>query len=255
MAKLRKQLKELEKTRVIQRQAREQSGIATVALAGYTNAGKSSLLNALTGSGVLVQDELFATLDPTVRKMRLASGRELTLADTVGFVRHLPHDLVEAFRSTLTEVQHADLIIHVVDGAEEDPFGQISAVREVLGEIGAQAIPELIVVNKTDIADPVNLASLATQFPGCVMVSANTGVGIPALLNVIEDRLPHHNVHVHVSIPYSRGDVLARIHQFGENVSVKHGELGSLVEADVPEYLAAELGASIYLVGNTASPS
>lgn len=250
MAKLRKQLKELEKTRVTQRQAREQSGIATVALAGYTNAGKSSILNALTGAGVLVQDALFATLDPTVRKVRLMSGREFTLADTVGFVRHLPHDLVEAFRSTLTEVQHADLIVHVVDGADEDPFGQISAVREVLGEIGAQAIPELIVVNKVDIADPVTLTSIATHFPDCVMVSARTGLGIPLLLEAIEARLPKHNVHVRVSIPYARGEVLARIHQVGENVFVTHGDQGSIVEADVPEYLASELDSFQLLLDN-----
>lgn len=255
MAKLRKQLKELEKTRITQRQSREQSGIATVALAGYTNAGKSSLLNAMTGAGVLVQDALFATLDPTVRKVHLPSGREFTLADTVGFVRHLPHDLVEAFRSTLTEVKHADLIIHVVDGADEDPFGQVSAVREVLAEIDAQAIPELIVVNKTDIADPVTLAALATNFPDCVMVSAQTGSGIPELLHAIEIRLPRHKVHVHVCVPYSRGEILARIHQVGENVSVAHGESGSVVDADVPENLAAELKSLDLMTGDLAERS
>jgi GTP-binding protein HflX len=255
MAKLRKQLKELEKTRITQRQSREQSGIATVALAGYTNAGKSSLLNAMTGAGVLVQDALFATLDPTVRKVHLPSGREFTLADTVGFVRHLPHDLVEAFRSTLTEVKHADLIIHVVDGADEDPFGQVSAVREVLAEIDAQAIPELIVVNKTDIADPVTLAALATNFPDCVMVSAQTGSGIPELLHAIEIRLPRHNVHVHVCVPYSRGEILARIHQVGENVSVVHGESGSVVDADVPENLAAELKSLDFMIGDLVERS
>jgi GTP-binding protein HflX len=255
MAKLRKQLKELEKTRITQRQSREQSGIATVALAGYTNAGKSSLLNAMTGAGVLVQDALFATLDPTVRKVHLPSGREFTLADTVGFVRHLPHDLVEAFRSTLTEVKHADLIIHVVDGADEDPFGQVSAVREVLAEIDAQAIPELIVVNKTDIADPVTLAALATNFPDCVMVSAQTGSGIPELLHAIEIRLPRHKVHVHVCVPYSRGEILARIHQVGENVSVVHGESGSVVDADVPENLAAELKSLDFMIGDLVERS
>jgi GTP-binding protein HflX len=255
MAKLRKQLKELEKTRITQRQSREQSGIATVALAGYTNAGKSSLLNAMTGAGVLVQDALFATLDPTVRKVPLPSGREFTLADTVGFVRHLPHDLVEAFRSTLTEVKHADLIIHVVDGADEDPFGQVSAVREVLAEIDAQAIPELIVVNKTDIADPVTLAALATNFPDCVMVSAQTGSGIPELLHAIEIRLPRHKVHVHVCVPYSRGEILARIHQVGENVSVVHGESGSVVDADVPENLAAELKSLDFMIGDLVERS
>lgn len=255
MSKLRKQLKELERTRVTQRHAREQSGIATVAIAGYTNAGKSSLLNAMTGAGVLVQDALFATLDPTVRKARLPSGREFTVADTVGFVRHLPHDLVEAFRSTLTEVKHADLIIHVVDGADEDPFGQIAAVREVLHEIDAQTIQELIVVNKIDIADPVTLASLVANFPECVMVSARTGAGIPALLEAIESRLPRHNVHVHVSIPYSHGEVLARLHQFGENISVTHGDSGSIVQADVPEYLAAELEDLDFVVSDLVQPS
>jgi GTPase len=255
MAKLRKQLKELEKTRITQRQSREQSGIATVALAGYTNAGKSSLLNAMTGAGVLVQDALFATLDPTVRKVHLPSGREFTLADTVGFVRHLPHDLVEAFRSTLTEVKHADLIIHVVDGADEDPFGQVSAVREVLAEIDAQTIPELIVVNKTDIADPLTLAALATNFPDCVMVSAQTGSGIPELLHAIEIRLPRHKVHVHVCVPYSRGEILARIHQVGENVSVVHGESGSVVDADVPENLAAELKSLDFMIGDLVERS
>lgn len=255
MAKLRKQLKELEKTRITQRQSREQSGIATVALTGYTNAGKSSLLNAMTGAGVLVQDALFATLDPTVRKVHLPSGREFTLADTVGFVRHLPHDLVEAFRSTLTEVRHADLIVHVVDGADEDPFGQVSAVREVLAEIHAQAIPELIVVNKTDIADPVTLAALVTNFPDCIMVSAQTGSGIPELLTAIEIRLPRHKVHVNVCVPYSHGEILARIHQVGENVSAVHGESGSVVTADVPANLAAELRSLDFMTGDLVERS
>lgn len=254
MAKLRKQLKEFEKTRVTQRQAREQSGVATVALAGYTNAGKSSLLNALTGAGVLVQDALFATLDPTVRKTILPNGRTFTMADTVGFVRHLPHDLVEAFRSTLTEVKYADLIVHVVDGADEDPFGQVAAVREVLGEINAQAIKELIVVNKIDVADPVTLAALATNFPGCAMVSAHTGAGLIELLASIEMSLPQHNVTVLASIPYARGEVLARIHQFGEHISVTHGETGSVVRASVPLHMAAELESFDFLVSSLAGP-
>lgn len=241
MSKLRKQLKDLEKTRTTQRSARERSGVATVALAGYTNAGKSSLLNAITGAGVLVQDALFATLDPTVRKVKLPSGRECTLADTVGFVRHLPHDLVEAFRSTLTEVQHADLIVHVVDGADEDPFGQIAAVREVLAEIGAGETPELIVVNKVDIADPLALSSLHREFPGCLLVSAFTGSGIPELLQAIEERLPQHHRAIHAVIPYSDGELLSRIHQNGENVTVTHGDNGTEVTANVPAQLGAEL--------------
>jgi len=152
MSKIRTQLRRMEATRITQRQARRRSGVPTVALAGYTNAGKSSLLNALTGSGVLVDDSLFATLDPTVRRARTPQGREFTVSDTVGFVRHLPHQLVEAFRSTLEEVRDADVIVHVVDGSDDAPLEQIAAVREVLTEIGAQDVPEIIAINKADIA-------------------------------------------------------------------------------------------------------
>lgn len=240
MTKLRRELKALEATRRTQRRAREASGIATVALAGYTNAGKSSVLNALTGAGVLVQDALFATLDPTVRKMKAPSGKEFTLADTVGFVRHLPYDLVEAFRSTLTEVQEATLIVHVVDGSDEDPFGQISAVREVLNEIGAGEIPELIAINKSDISDPLHIAAIKGSFPNAIVVSAQTGAGLDELLHRIDSELPQTLVAIEVSIPYSRGDLLARIHESGEHVHIDHVELGSEVSALVPPSLAAD---------------
>jgi GTP-binding protein HflX len=241
MTKLRRELKALEATRRTQRSAREASGIATVALAGYTNAGKSSLLNALTGAGVLVQDALFATLDPTVRKMRAPSGKEFTLADTVGFVRHLPHALIEAFRSTLTEVQEASLIVHVVDASDEDPFGQISAVREVLNEIGAGEIPEIIAINKSDIADPMNIAAIQGSFPNAIVISAHTGAGLDELLQRIDSELPQTLVAIDVTIPYSRGDLLARIHETGEHVHINHGELGSCVRALVPPALAADI--------------
>lgn len=241
MSRLRRQLKELEKTRLTQRGARERSGIPTVALAGYTNAGKSSLLNTLTGAGVLVQNALFATLDPTVRKVQLPTGGEFTLADTVGFVRHLPHDLVEAFRSTLTEVQHADLIVHVVDASDEDPWGQIAAVHEVLSDIGASVIPELIAVNKIDIADPVTLSSLRASLPSAVFLSARTGEGVEELLASIPAMLPHRLHPIKAFIPYSSGDLLAKIHEYGENVVVDHGDQGSNVTADVSEPLLAEI--------------
>jgi GTP-binding protein HflX len=241
MTKLRRELKALEATRRTQRSAREASGIATVALAGYTNAGKSSLLNALTGAGVLVQDALFATLDPTVRKMKAPSGKEFTLADTVGFVRHLPHALIEAFRSTLTEVQEASLIVHVVDASDEDPFGQISAVREVLNEIGAGEIPEIIAINKSDIADPMNIAAIQGSFPNAIVISAHTGAGLDELLQRIDSELPQTLVAIDVTIPYSRGDLLARIHETGEHVHINHGELGSCVRALVPPALAADI--------------
>ncbi len=241
MTKLRRELKALEATRRTQRGAREASGIATVALAGYTNAGKSSVLNALTGAGVLVQDALFATLDPTVRKMKASSGKEFTLADTVGFVRHLPHDLVEAFRSTLTEVQEATLIVHVVDGSDEDPFGQISAVREVLNEIGAGEIPELIAINKADIADPMDIAAIKGSFPNAIVVSAHTGAGLDELLQRIDSELPQTLVAIEVTIPYSRGDLLARVYTSGEQVHIDHVEMGSDVSALVPPALAADI--------------
>jgi GTP-binding protein HflX len=241
MTKLRRELKALEATRRTQRSAREASGIATVALAGYTNAGKSSVLNALTGAGVLVQDALFATLDPTVRKMKAPSGKEFTLADTVGFVRHLPLDLVEAFRSTLTEVQEASLIVHVVDGCDEDPFGQISAVREVLNEIGAGEIPEIIAINKSDIADPMDIAAIQGSFPNAIVISAQTGAGLDDLLQRIDSELPQTLVAIDVTIPYSRGDLLARIHDTGEQVRIDHVEMGSCVTALVPPALAADI--------------
>ncbi len=241
MSKLRRELREMEKSRVTQRAARRGSGVPSVAIAGYTNAGKSSLLNRLTGAGVLVEDALFATLDPTVRQARTPSGREFTVADTVGFVRHLPHQLVEAFRSTLEEVKDADLIVHVVDGSDEAPEEQIAAVREVLNEIDAGGIPELIVINKADIADPHALATLMRREPHSVVVSARTGVGIDDLLAAIEADLPSTLVAVDVVVPYSRGELLSRAHVHGEVVSVEHGDEGSRLIARVPPALADEL--------------
>ncbi len=227
MSKIRAQLTRMEGTRTTQRQARRRSGIPTVALAGYTNAGKSSLLNALTGSGVLVDDSLFATLDPTVRRTRTPQGREFTLSDTVGFVRHLPHELVEAFRSTLEEVRDADVIVHVVDGSDEAPREQILAVREVLTEIGASHVPEIIAVNKADIANPETVADVLRSEPHAVVVSAHTGSGISQLLAAIETDLPGHLVDVDVVLPFNRGDLISRMYKAGEVMSIDHDEFGS----------------------------
>ena len=209
MAKLRRELREMETSRRTQRSARRRSGTPAVAIAGYTNAGKSSLLNRLTGAGVLVEDALFATLDPTVRRTRLPSGRAVTIADTVGFVRHLPHQLVEAFRSTLEEVVDADLVLHVVDGSDPDPEGQITAVRGVLADIGAGDVPELVVVNKSDTADPLVVGRLLRREPGAVVVSARTGEGIDDLLAALDVRVPDPDVEVEVLLPYERGDLVA----------------------------------------------
>ncbi len=244
MSKLRKQLKEMETSRTTQRAARNRAGIPAVAIAGYTNAGKSSLLNLITGAGVLVENALFATLDPTVRKARTPSGRDYTIADTVGFVRHLPHQLVEAFRSTLEEVVHADLILHVVDGSDDAPEEQINAVREVLNEIDAGQVPELIVINKADIADPETIANLLRREPHAVVISARTGDGLDDLLAAIEADLPTLMQEVDVLVPYRRGDLLSRAHRQGEVMSADHVETGTRLQARVPESLANELRAA-----------
>ncbi len=241
ISRLREQLREMEGTRQTKRQERRRHQVPSVAIVGYTNAGKSSLLNRLTGAGVLVEDALFATLDPTTRRTQTADGRIYTLTDTVGFVRHLPHDLVEAFRSTLEESVEADLLLHIVDGSDADPFGQVAAVREVLGGIGAGDIAEQLVINKTDAAEPDTLAALRTRFPDAVFVSARTGAGLTELASRLETRLPRPQIQVDVLVPYSRGDLIDRIHREGELVTVEHTGDGTRVVARVGDSLAAEL--------------
>ena len=191
VARLRRELKSMETARQTKRGQRRRNQIPAVAIAGYTNAGKSSLLNRLTGAGVLVDNSLFATLDPTVRRTESSDGRVFTISDTVGFVRHLPHQLVEAFRSTLEEVADADVIVHVVDGSHPDPQAQLTAVRLVLDEIGAREIPEIVAINKADIADPLTMTALRRAEPNAYTVSAKSGEGVPALRSAIEATLPH----------------------------------------------------------------
>ncbi|TKK89073.1 GTPase HflX [Herbidospora galbida] len=242
MAKLRRQIKEMSTARDTKRHSRRRREVPAVAIAGYTNAGKSSLLNRLTGAGVLVEDALFATLDPTVRRARTPEGRLFTLADTVGFVRHLPHQLVEAFRSTLEEVGDADLILHVVDGSHPDPESQLAAVREVFGEIeGARDIPEIVVINKADAAAREVIDRLTMRERHSIVVSARTGQGISELMDLIEQELPHLDHEVHVLIPYDRGDLVARAHKEGEVLSVDHTGDGTILHARVPSTLHHEL--------------
>ena len=240
-AKLRRQIAEMSVGREVQRGRRRRREVPAVAIAGYTNAGKSSLLNRLTGAGVLVDDSLFATLDPSVRRARTPSGRWFTLTDTVGFVRRLPHQLVDAFRSTLEEVAQADLVLHVVDGSDADPQAQMSAVREVLAEIGAADVPEIVVINKADTADPVEVNGLQAKERDCVVVSALTGSGIDDLLATVDARLPRRDREVSVLVPYGRGDLVARAHQEGEVLAVRHAAEGTELTARVPAGLAAEL--------------
>ncbi len=240
-AKLAAEIKAMKTARDTKRQQRDRNAVPSVAIAGYTNAGKSSLLNRLTGAGVLVEDALFATLDPTVRKATTPTGREFTLTDTVGFVRRLPHQLVEAFRSTLEEVSGADLVLHVVDGSHPDPEGQLAAVRAVFADIDAGQVPEIVVINKSDAADPLVLSRLQRHEKHAVLVSARTGEGLAQLLDLLEQEVPHAESLVHVVLPYAEGGLVSRIHSEGEVLSEVHEEDGTHLSARVRPALAAEL--------------
>jgi GTP-binding protein HflX len=241
ISKLKREIEAMRVVRATKRAGRQRNSVPAVAIAGYTNAGKSSLLNRLTGAGVLVENALFATLDPTTRRSRTSDGRVYTLSDTVGFVRHLPHQLVEAFRSTLEEVAEADLVVHVVDGSYTDPEEQVRAVREVLAEVGADTLPELLVINKIDAADEETLLRLKRTWPDAVLCSARTGTGIPAVAEAIEARLPRPAIEVSALVPYDRGDLVAQVHSRGDLISSEHREDGTLIRVRVDERLAAEL--------------
>jgi GTP-binding protein HflX len=243
IAKLRRDIKGMKTSRDTRRHSRRAGGVPSVAIAGYTNAGKSSLLNRLTGAGVLVENQLFATLDPTVRRTETEDGRVYTLADTVGFVRSLPHQLVEAFRSTLEEVGDSDLLLHVVDGSHPDPEGQISAVREVLAEVGGDQIKELIVVNKADIADPDVLDRIRRHEKHCVTVSARTGAGLAELRELIAAELPKPEIEVEVLVPYERGDLISRLHEEGEILESEHVPEGTRLRARVTHTMEPDLAA------------
>jgi GTP-binding protein HflX len=238
ITKLRRDLVGMARTRDVKRRGRERAGVPAVALVGYTNAGKSTLLNRLSGAGVLVEDKLFSTLDPTTRRLDLPGGRAATFTDTVGFIAKLPHDLVEAFKSTLEEVARADLIVHLVDAAQPDPAGQTAAVRSVLGEVGASEVPELLVLNKVDLLDEVSRARLARLLPGVPMLSAATGEGVDDLLTTIATRLPHPEVEVTALVPYDRGDRVDRAHREGEILQVEHVPEGTRVRLRAPAALA-----------------
>ncbi|MBG6067230.1 GTPase HflX [Micromonospora ureilytica] len=243
ISRLRREIKNMRTVRVTKRARRTRNSVPAVAIAGYTNAGKSSLLNRLTDAGVLVENALFATLDPTTRKATASDGRVYTLSDTVGFVRHLPHQIVEAFRSTLEEVAEADLVVHVVDGTHPDPEEQVRAVHEVLAEVSADRLPELLVVNKTDAADEDTLLRLKRLWPDAIFVSAYSGRGMDELRAAIEDRLPQPAVEVRAVVPYDRGDLVSRVHRTGEVLSTSHLPEGTLLHVRVSAELAAELAA------------
>ncbi|RPE76606.1 MULTISPECIES: GTPase HflX [unclassified Frondihabitans] len=233
MAILRKKIKEMKPARVAKRANRVRNTVPSVAIAGYTNAGKSSLLNRLTRAGVLVENALFATLDATVRKSSTDDGRPFTYSDTVGFVRNLPHQLVEAFRSTLEEVQDSDIIVHVVDGSHPDPAAQLATVREVISEVDGRDIPEVVVFNKSDLIDESQRLVLQGMVPDAIFVSARTGAGIDELRARIAELLPRPEVELDLLVPFDRGDVVSRIHEIGRVVDVEYVAEGTRVTARV----------------------
>ncbi|WP_018297967.1 GTPase HflX [Corynebacterium lubricantis] len=248
MAKIRKELASMKTSRDIKRAKRQQSTLPKIAIAGYTNAGKSSLINAMTDAGVLVEDALFATLDPATRKAQIADGRSIVITDTVGFVRHLPTQLIEAFKSTLEEVLGADLMLHVVDGSDAFPLKQIEAVNTVISDIvrdtGEEAPPEIIVVNKVDAADPLTLAEVRHALAdthNVVYVSALTGEGIDELEARIEQFLNTLDRHVSLLVPYTRGDIVSRVHEEGTVRSEEHQAEGTLIDVRLPQVLAEQL--------------
>ncbi|MGD2101867.1 MAG: GTPase HflX [Acidimicrobiia bacterium] len=247
ISKLERQLKETAGHRRTQRKQRQRNNVSQIAIVGYTNAGKSTLLNALTDADALVQNQLFATLDSTVRRLDLADGRRAVIADTVGFVRRLPHTLVEAFRSTLAETSEADLLLHIVDGTDDDPAGQIDAVSEVLEEIGAAAIRQILVINKIDALGTEEQARLRNLWPEAVLVSAKAGTGLERLLNEITDVLAKELVTLSLDIPYERGDLVAAAHRLGDVVAEKHEETGTILDVRLPERATSRF--SQYVIG------
>jgi GTP-binding protein HflX len=254
ITKLRRDLVDMARTRDVKRRGRERAGVPAVALVGYTNAGKSTLLNRLSGAGVLVEDKLFSTLDPTTRRLDLPGGRAATFTDTVGFIAKLPHDLVEAFKSTLEEAARADLIVHLVDAAQPDPAGQMTAVRSVLGQVGASDVPELLLLNKVDLLDEVTRARLSRLLPGVPMISAATGEGIDSLLAAISDRLPHPEVELTALVPYDRGDLIDRAHREGEILAVDHLPEGTRLHLRAPSSLAHALAPYQLATSGSESP-
>jgi len=237
IADLKRELKTVRASRELQRKARADSGVYKVALVGYTNAGKSTLLNAMTDSDVLVQDMLFATLDSTTRRFSLQEGREVTLTDTVGFINKLPHGLVEAFKSTLDEVREADLLLHVADASHQQLDSQSVAVHEVLSEIDAAVTPKVLVLNQIDRLSDADAAAVRRRHPDAVFISAKTGAGLDELMDRISREAARGSVTLTVLIPYTRGEMVQLAHERTQVVSEHHTGEGTQLVLQVPRDL------------------
>jgi GTP-binding protein HflX len=234
ISKLERELKKAAGHRETQRKRRRKSQIPQVAIVGYTNAGKSTLLNVLTDADALVEDRLFATLDPTVRRLDLPDNQTILLADTVGFVRRLPHGLIESFQSTLAEANEADLLIHLVDATDDQPTGQIAAVREVLEEIDADEIPQLLVFNKSDALSDVQLSRVENLYPDAVLISALNNEGLEDLVSALAEAVTRQMVTLTLTVPYDRGDIVAAAHRLGDVIEEKHDDHGTVLDVRVP---------------------
>jgi GTP-binding protein HflX len=252
ITKLRKDIKDLARTRDVKRARRERSGIPQIAIVGYTNAGKSTLMNALTEAGVLVADQLFATLDPTTRRIVLPGGRHATVSDTVGFVGKLPHDLVEAFRSTLEEVTRSDLVVHVADASSDDVVGQVEAVRGVLSDIGAGSVAEVLVLNKVDVLSDADRERTAVRFPDSIRISAISGEGLERLVELMADAIPRPPIEVTLLVPYGRDDVVGLLYRQAQVLRSEPNDDGTLIRARVG---ARELAALEDLVVSPRHPA
>lgn len=240
ISELRRELKAVSKYRETQRHSRADSGIMRVALVGYTNAGKSTILNALTNADVLVEDKLFATLDATTRRLELPEGREVTITDTVGFINKLPHGLVEAFKSTLDEVREADLQLHVVDASDPQARQQIAAVHEVLGEIDASGRPQLLVFNKCDALTEDERERLRASSPNAVLVSGLERMGLDDLLERIAIEASRTETTIDVLVPYTRGELVRLAHERGHIITEEHTPEGTHLVLTASDSVAAQ---------------
>jgi GTP-binding protein HflX len=235
IAQIKDELEQVRRHRALHRRQRRRQAVPVVAIVGYTNAGKSTLLNALSGAQVLVEDKLFATLDPTTRRVTMPSGRQVLFSDTVGFIQKLPTDLVAAFRATLEEINEADLILHILDITHPNVYEQSETVMDTLADLEVVDRPMIMALNKIDrLPDPVAVEEWMEEFPNSLAISAAQGLGLEALLERVEEVLAAGMIHLRVQIPYERGDLAALFHEQATMVEASHSAEGTVLEGYLP---------------------